>query len=240
MRVAIVEDSLGERLNLRALLERQPAVEIVGEAETLADARALLATARADVLFLDVELGRENGFQLLESPAVLPRVVFTTLHLHYAAHAFEMEAFDYLVKPIAEKRLLRTLQRLGQATDSLRAAAPPKLDGDDLLIFRRGDVRHILSVGRIAVITGDGDYTRIIASDGREYLDGRRIRDWQATLPTEFQLLDRSTIVNLGEVAAYRPSPTGGIVILRNASARWPIGHAAFKRLEETLLRSGR
>lgn len=237
MRVAIVEDTLSERLNLRALLERQASVEIVGEAETLAAARTLLATTQPDVVFLDVELGRENGFQLLESPQPLPRIVFTTLHLHYAAQAFDREAFDYLVKPIAEKRLLRTLRRLEQAVASPAPAAPPKLDADDLLIFRQGEVRHILPVARIAVITGDGDYTRIVAVDGREYLDSRRIRDWHATLPSEFQLLDRSTIFNLAEVSAYRPSPEGGVVILRNAPAPWPIGPTAFKRLEETLLR---
>ena len=120
--------------------------------------------------------------------------------------------------------------------DGAKTPPPEVLSETDLLVFKQGNERRILSVGRIALITGDRDYTRVIAVDGRQYLDTRRMLDWQRLLPAKhFQLLDRSTIINLGEVAGYRQTESGGVVTLRNAETPVTVGRAAFKRLDECL-----
>ncbi|MET0263045.1 MAG: LytTR family DNA-binding domain-containing protein [Rariglobus sp.] len=240
MRIAIVDDNPIDRMNLRTLLEADKRVEFVGEADCLAAAREMIKRVRPEVLFLDVELGRESGFQLLDVPERPSRVVFTTLHHHYAVDAFDAQATDYLLKPVMPARLDRTLTRLAQIGAAASAAKPSlasqPMEIEDLLVFKQGGERRVLAVGKIAWITGDRDYTRVLTADGKEYLDTRRMRDWQQILPARFfQLIDRSTIINLGEIAAYRPTPSGGRVSMRNSTVEMVIGPAAFKRLEECL-----
>ena len=240
MRIALVDDNPIDRMNLRTLLQADPRVEFVGEAESLTSGLGILETLKPEVLFLDIELGCENGFRLLDSPWRAPCIVFTTLHQHYAVKAFEVQATDFLVKPIVPARLTRALNRVERELDTEQEAkAPEMLATGDLLVFKLGTERRVLTVERIAWISGDRDYTRVVAFDGKEYLDNRRMRDWQQILPAKlFRVLDRSTIVNINEVAAYRPTINGGQVTMRNATAGMLIGHAAFKRLEECLDRS--
>lgn len=245
MRIALVDDNPIDRINLRSLLSEHSRVRLVGEAADLEAARSMLADARPDALFLDVELGRENGFRLLDAPWLPPRIVFTTLHQHYAVEAFEVQAVDYLLKPVMPERLDRALARLFQATDISHAAGEKRVGEsprapDDLLVFKQGNERRVLPVSKIVWITGGRDYTRVVTADGKEYLDTRRMRDWQAILPPKlFQLLDRSTIVNLGEIASYRPTHGGAQVMTRNGNSATAIGAAAFKRLEECLENRG-
>lgn len=235
MRVVIVDDSPIDRLNLRTLLEQHPVIEIAGEADGIVTGRELIESAQPDVVFLDVCLGRETGFQLLESLACKPRVIFTTLHSVYAFPAFEVEALDFLLKPVSPERLQRSIRRMA-ATANPASESVAALDPEDLLVFRQGNERRVFEVGRIVAIVGDRDYTRVMASPGLECLDERRMRDWQALLPPKFfQLLDRSTILNLRQVTSYRQTASGGNVVMLNYPKSLSIGVTAFKRLETTL-----
>jgi len=212
-------------------------VDLVGEADCLSSGVEMLRRARPEVLFLDVELGRESGFQLLNVPERPARVVFTTLHPHYAVEAFDVQAADYLVKPVLAERLGRTLERLSnpepEAGPAKQAVPGKRLEIDDLVVFKQGVERRVIPVGKIAWISGDRDYTRVVTADGKEYLDARRMREWQQILPPkQFHPIDRSTIVNLNEIASYRPMPCGGRIAIRNASVELTIGSVAYRRLE--------
>ncbi|CAN5563837.1 LytTR family DNA-binding domain-containing protein [soil metagenome] len=234
MRVVIVDDNEIEQLNLLTLLETMREVQVVGQATDLASAKALIVVGKPDAIFLDVALGRETGFDLLEELVVKPLVVFTTLHQEYAVKAFEVKAVDYLVKPITKERLRRAVDRLAGAL--AHKAAQTALDLTDLLVFKKGAERYLVAVESIAAICGDRDYTQVVTAEGKEYLDDRRMRDWQTLLPGKyFPALDRSTIVNLGEVASYHPTSEGGALNWRNSPKPLEIGKAAFKRLEECM-----
>lgn len=234
MRTAIVDDNPIDRLNLRTLLEHSCEVDILGEAGSLVEGRSLIESARPDVVFLDVRLGRETGFHLLESLNQKPRVIFTTLHREYAFPAFEVEALDFLHKPVTLERLQRSLRRMTASAAASEVA--PVLDPTDLLVFRQGNERRVIEAGRIVAIVGDRDYTRVLTAPDMECLDERRMRDWQKLLPPKmFQLLDRSTILNLRQIASYRQTSEGGIVVLRNYPSPLRIGVTAFRRLEGIL-----
>lgn len=236
IRVALVDDNEIDLLNLRTLLESQPEIKVVGEAGSLAAARDLIETAKPEAIFLDIQLGRETGFALLEELTRPPLVIFTTLHREYAVKAFEVKAVDYLVKPIAEERLCRSVGRLRGALAA--QTRPMAVELADLLVFKKGSERFLVAVDKIASIRGDGDYTQVVITDGREFLDDRRMREWQEILPAKhFPTLDRSTIVRLAEVASYQPTAEGGILVWRNSPTPLAIGRAAFKRLEECFLR---
>ncbi len=124
MRTLIVDDSKTDRAALRGMLERVSGVSTVSESECLDDARGVLAGEDIELVFLDIEIGRENGFSLLESVGRNRRVIFTTVHTGYGGQAFDADAVDYLVKPVTEDRLLRALTRaassFGRPTAPLR------------------------------------------------------------------------------------------------------------------------
>ncbi len=224
MRALIVEDSREDLLNLCYLLGQVPEVEIVGEAHTLAAARTAATETEPDVVFLDIELGPDNGFDLLEHLADSTRVVFATVHTGYGANAFEVNATDYLVKPITEDRLLRALAKLREP-----GAAPLT----KVQVYRGGGERHQLALEAVAAIIADRDYSKVICGS-REYPDHRRFSEWNELLAGKgFSQLDRSTLVRLDLVHSWQPLGAGLKLKFRNSPVELELGRAAAKRLEE-------
>lgn len=128
LRVLIVDDEPLARENLRVLLQEQPDIEIVGECANAIEAIGAVHKLRPDVLFLDIQMPRISGLEMVGmlDPAHRPYIVFLTAFDEYAVKAFEEHAFDYLLKPIEEKRLEKTLTRLRQSEPSRRHAAAGK------------------------------------------------------------------------------------------------------------------
>jgi two-component system LytT family response regulator len=152
-RAVIVDDERLARREMRALLAAHPEVAVVGEAETIATAAAVVRAAEATVVFLDVQLERELGFDLL--PLLEPEVavVFVTAHERYAVRAFELHALDYLLKPVQRERLARALARLGApgAGDAPEGPADSAPLGYDDFLFLRVDGRmRFLKLRRLA------------------------------------------------------------------------------------------
>ena len=186
------------------MLERAHAdvVRVVGEAETVRGAAELARTADADVVFLDIQLDGESGLDLLEHLDPSVAVVFVTAYDRYAVRAFEVNALDYLLKPVAPARLARAVARLG--TQPAEAPATPgagRLEPDDRLFLRLGERMGFLRIAAIASIVADGDYTALRTADGRTVRVRTAIRDWEDRLPAHaFVRVHRSAIVNLDHV----------------------------------------
>lgn len=224
MRALIVEDSREDLLNLRSLLGQVPEVEIVGEAHTLAAARAVATETAPDVVFLDIELGPDNGFDLLEHLPETTRVIFTTVHTGYGVEAFDVDAVDYLVKPVSEDRLLRALAKL---------RAPGSAPLTKVQVYRGGGERHQLALEAVAAIVADRDYSKTICGT-REYPDHRRFSEWNELLAGKgFSQLDRSTLVRLDLVHSWQPFGAGLKLKFRNSPVELELGRAAGKRFEE-------
>jgi two-component system LytT family response regulator len=229
--VALVEDSPHERLLLRTMLERLPDIEIVGEAADLKGAKALLERPGLDVVFLDIELGRENSFSLLHGAGRLPPVVFTTVHRQFALSAFEVEAVDYLVKPIREDRLLRALSKVDTLTG--RSATVR------VAIERGGSDRLLVPLDAVLAVVADGKYSMVHLASG-SHPDRRSMRDWEVLLAKgAAERLDRSLLVRPGAVLAVKPYGRGAIVSFRNSPLALELGRAATERLAEVLQARG-
>lgn len=224
MRTLIVEDSREDLLNLRSLLAQVPEIEIIGEAHTLDAARSAVSAGAPDLVFLDIELGSDNGFDLLEHLPDSTRVIFATVHTGYGAAAFDVNAADYLVKPVTEERLLRALAKLR----SPESAALTKVQ-----VYRGGGARHQLALEAIAAIIADRDYTKVICGS-REYRDHRRFSEWAELLSDKvFSRLDRSTLVRLDLVHSWQPFGVGLKLKFRNSPVELEVGRAAAKRFAE-------
>ena len=237
MRAIIVEDEEIDRLNLKTLLEDHPDVEIAGEADSLESAAALIEREKPDAVFLDIHLGRHKGFKALETAKFRPQVVITTSHPHYALKGFEIDAADYLLKPVLEETLARAVDRLRTRLAAASAQAG-RLTTEDVQSFKVGDERHLVPIGQIQAIVGERIYTRVLVRDGREFLHNRPLREWREILPEKtFKALDRSTIVNVAEIQVVRGGGDGAgqEIVFQGNSHRILLGEVAMKTLREVM-----
>lgn len=226
-KVALVDDSPHERLLLRTMLERLPDIEIVGEASDLNGAKVLLEMPGLDVVFLDIELGRENSFSLLRGAGRLPHVVFTTVHRQFALSAFEVEALDYLVKPLREDRILRALGKLDALLGRSGTAR--------VSIERGGSDRQLVPIDSVLAVEADGKHTIVHLAAG-SHPDRRSLRDWESLLAKgTAERLDRSTLVMLEAVLAVKPCGRGVRISFRNSALILELGRSAAERLAELL-----
>ena len=201
LRAVIVDDERLARREVRALLAAHPDVTVVGEAETVATAAEVARATDADLVFLDVQLEGELGFDLL--PLLEPEVavVFVTAHDQYAVRAFELNALDYLLKPIARERLAHALARLRTEPALEVPAAGELLSYDDFLFLRVDGRMRFLKLRHVAAIEAQDDHTVLRLSDGEAVRVRKPIAIWAARLPShQFVRIHRSAIVNIDHV----------------------------------------
>ncbi|MBA3848662.1 MAG: DNA-binding response regulator [Opitutus sp.] len=207
-RALLIEDEAAARADLRARLAAHPEVEIVGEAATFQGARTLLAREDYDLVFLDIRLIGGNAFDLV--PAVRPgaRIVFATAYDHYALRAFQINALDYLLKPVEPARLADALHRLPPAVAGHDPAQGPEAGAlrlDDVVYLRTNLRARFALVGEISVITANDNYTEILLADGAKIFLRKSLKAWEESLPLpHFMRVHRTQIVNLGRVTEYR------------------------------------
>jgi two-component system LytT family response regulator len=218
IRVLIADDEAPARRKLRELLGREADFEIVGEAGDGVAAVAAIRAAGPDVVFLDIQMPRLDGFGVIAEvgAAAMPLVVFVTAYDEHALRAFEVEALDYLLKPFAPSRFQRLLDRvrrqlapgppadLGERIDRLLQAVRPAPGAGGALrqiLVERGEGRQaLLAVEEIDLVRAEGNYLRFF-SKGEEYRRRGTLRDLEARLdPARFVRLNRSEIVRLDAV----------------------------------------
>ncbi len=230
MRTLLIDDEPAARDDLRRLLAAHPEVTIVGEAGRLAAAVELLRTADYNLVLLDVELRGGNAFDLLPHMRPDTRIVFVTAHSDYAVRAFEINALDYLVKPIAAARLAAALRRV---TTNPGPREPARLAVTDLVNLKIGNgTTRIVALADIAQIESEENYSIVHLADGTRPVVRRTLIAWEDALPAvQFVRVHRTTIVNL---ARYRSSerPTERTTLLHLDGVAEPV-RASFRYLPE-------
>ncbi|MBU3665517.1 MAG: response regulator transcription factor [Chthoniobacterales bacterium] len=221
MRAFIIDDSPEDALNLRELLVRMPGWDSVAQAHSIAAARTVLEEGPPDVVFLDIELGRHSGFDLLPCLPADTRVILTTVHTAYGPQAFDANAVDYIVKPVTEERLLRALAKLGPLYQQTSTGVQ---------VYRGGGERIQIALESVAAVVADRDHT-IVYCGSRRYPDHRRFSEWmKLTEGHPFTQLDRSTLVRRDLVHSWTPYGSGLTLKFRNSPQELALGRAAAKR----------
>lgn len=193
----IVDDESDARLRLRRLLTNHPEVEIVGEAADVPEALRLFHSEQPNLIFLDVQMPKRDGFSLLPELRPVPDIIFTTAYDSFAVKAFEVNAVDFLLKPILADRLALSLARL---------ARPPKRKAKpftkDIPIFLYTDHEtRVVSAMEITHIKAEHNHCLVHLVTHKAVMMLRKISEWNRLLPAElFLRLDRSTIINLASV----------------------------------------
>ena len=194
MKAFVVDDERLARDELRRLLSGHNDVEIVGEAGDLTTATACLAERPIDVVFLDVALPGCTGFDLLERLGRVPLVVFSTAYDEFAVRAFEVNALDYLLKPIHPQRLAESLER---ARLALRLGTSQTASTPDRLFFRDSGRTWLVRLADVVAFESEGNYTRLLIGEDRPLIRAS-LNDLEARLdPDAYIRISRRHVVNL-------------------------------------------
>lgn len=193
MKALIVDDEPLARRELKRLLDAFPSVRVVGEAGNIDDARARIEELSPEVVFLDIQMPGGSGFGLLTQLDRVPRIVFTTAYDQYAVKAFDVNALDYLLKPIEPERLATALRKLQEAPPAVQPAERPL----DQLFIRDGHRCWFVPLREVSLFTAEGNYVRLAWGRERPLL-GRSLTQLEQKLdPARFFRANRSQIVNL-------------------------------------------
>jgi two-component system, LytTR family, response regulator len=196
MKAIIVDDEPLARRELRRLLADFPWVEIVGEACTAAEAAQAVDTLTPELLFLDIQMPGGSGFDLLAQIEYVPRVIFTTAYDHHAVHAFEVNALDYLLKPIEPERLAAALAR-ARAAAIAPASAVQSGTAIERLFVRDGTRCWFVPLREVCMMSAEGNYVRLHWRDTRPLL-GRPLASLEERLdPARFFRANRRQIINV-------------------------------------------
>lgn len=197
MRVMIVDDEPLARRELRRLLAEFAWIDIVGEAANVDEATPLIEKLLPELLFLDIQMPGGTGFDLLERLEHLPRVVFTTAYDKHAVRAFEVNALDYLLKPIEPERLAAAVARAQATAASAAGAAATSGTILERLFLRDGERCWFVPLREVKLFTAEGNYVRL-SWDKIHPLLGRPLSSLEPRLdPKRFFRANRQQIINL-------------------------------------------
>ena len=230
MRVLIVDDEPLARSAMRRLLAPHQAIEIVGEADSTAAARAAIVAMKPDLVFLDIELGGDDGFDLLASLDNPPSVIFVTAYAEHAVEAFAVDAVDYLLKPVDPDRLAESLARVERQRASRPQAAPAiELRTPRRTVFAQPE--------EIVILRADGDFTQVHLAGQPPVMIWRTLAHFESLLPAPpFLRLGRSLIVNRDRLRNVETlSRTSTRLVLDGLAEPVEIGRTAAARLREAM-----
>jgi len=236
LRAFIVDDERLARENLRDLLREHPRIRVVGEARNIDEARRGIDERRPDLLFLDIQMPGGSGFDLIEGLEAPPLTIFVTAYDRFAIRAFEVNALDYLLKPVDPARLKNALERALER--SLPAPEPETdLSPTDRVFLNTGKKALFLPVTDIAAITAEGNYTHVIDIRGRRYMVRCTLKTWENRLPKEiFIPLDRSLMINRQQVRSWSVQCRKADVRLADIDTPFSLGRAAYQRFRELVM----
>ena len=255
LRIVIAEDERPARFFLKAILQEFNDAEIVGEAENGAEAVEIIKETKPDLALLDLQMPEISGLEVVKllKKSQMPLVAFVTAYDEFAVQAFEVNAVDYLLKPVEKARLRETLNRVRERLEqtdfrkkestNLKAAvaAYEKTAPTNLLEripIRRRDEILLIPVSEIASIVADGELLHLTDLQNKKYTINFRLRDLEARLePNRFIRLSRGALVNLETIARINPMPGGTYDVLLKNGQKLSSSRLQSRILREKLLK---
>lgn len=243
MRVVIVDDEYLARAVLREYLAAHPDVDIVGECANGFEAVKAIAELAPDLVFLDIQMPKLDGFEVVELAGSTPHYIFATAYDQFALRAFDVHAIDYLLKPFSRERLAEALMQArlrspaGQP-DRIAAVvkeAAARQHPIERVLIRDGARVHVVATATIDHIEAQDDYVGISAA-GKQYLKHGSLADLEAQLDgAVFVRIHRSHIVNVGAIARIEPVSKDSYCAVLHNGAKLPISRSGYQRVRELL-----
>jgi two-component system LytT family response regulator len=242
LRVVVADDEELARRILREHLETEPEIEIVAECANGFETVKAVVDLKPDVLFLDIQMPRLDGFEVLELIDRQVAVVFVTAFDQYAMRAFDAAAVDYLLKPFSKDRFRESLERvrarIGQARpaelpEDLRQAVRPAGEFLDRIVVRDGTKVHVIPASRLDFAEAQDDYVAL-RSGGATWLKQQTISSLEAALdPRRFLRIHRSYLVNLDRIVRLEPNTKDTWIAILSDGSQLPVSRAGYARFRE-------
>lgn len=239
MKTIIADDEELARHVLREYLERQPGIEILAECANGFEAVKAAAEHKPDVMFLDVQMPKLDGFEVLELIDPDIAVIFATAFDQYAMRAFEAAAVDYLLKPYSEERFRTALRKLEHRKGEIRSASLPvelkaalRLPGEYLerIVVKDGTRVHVIPSGKLDYAEAQDDYVAL-RSEGKNWLKQQTIASLEAALnPKRFVRLHRGYLVNIERIARIESNTKDTWIAILNDGSKIPVSRGGYQR----------
>jgi len=236
IKAIIVDDERLARVNLTKLLESHTEIEIVGEADSCESAVELISLYKPKLVFLDIQLRGETGFDLLEVIDNSIKIIFVTAFDEYAIRAFEVNAIDYLLKPVNPERLKASITRLTTRDDVQKNAVKRYEYSDSIYVQINNYSSRFIKISSITFIEPVGNYSKIFTADGKHCLVLKTLKLWQEELPSNnFVRIHRSCIINIEQVDRIEIySNSQHRVFLKNTSKPLEVSRRFAKKLKSS------
>jgi len=241
MRTVIIDDERLARKELSSLLEQFQEIEVIAECANADDARKVIESERPDLIFLDIQMPGETGFDLLESLEFVPKVVFVTAYDEYAIKAFEVNALDYVLKPIEEERLEEAIKKVRDGVKEEDDSTEPstenegKLSIHDQIFLKDGDKCWFVTLQDVRMFESEGNYVRVFF-DKYKPLILKSLNNLEKRLDDkDFFRINRKFIVNLKEINHIEPWFNGGLQIKLKTGETLEVSRRQASRFKDLL-----
>lgn len=243
IKAIIVEDEELGRSLVKQFLQDYPDIELVDECVDGFKGAVAINEKKPDLVFLDIQMPKLNGFEMLELLNYEPEIIFTTAYNEYAIRAFELNAVDYLLKPFSKERMASAIEK---ATQRIHNKLPGKEKIKDLVnqpiteylervVVKTGAKIHVIPVARISYFEAQDDYVMLYTSEGK-HLKQATMKYFEDHLnPEDFVRVHRSYIVRIDQVAQLQPYEKGSYVAILKSGDKLKISKNGLKNLKERL-----
>lgn len=242
MRALIVDDERLARKELINLLSQHEHVEIVGEAINVEDAKEKIVSLNPNVVFLDIQMPEKTGFDLLEELDHVPNVIFTTAYDEYALKAFQVNALDYLLKPIEPERLNEALNRLQKKLsddpkeeNEASSFSNKKLTLDDQVFVKDGDRCWFVKLSNVKLFESDGNYIKVYFDNFKPMIHKSLNALDERLDEKSFFRASRKHIINLSWVEGIEPWFNGGLVVTLKGGERIEVSRRQAARFKDMM-----
>jgi two-component system, LytTR family, response regulator len=230
----VIDDERLARFSLTKKLRNFSEIDIVGEASGIASAVKAIEALKPDLLFLDIQLSDGNGFDLLDKIDYRGKIIFVTAYDEYAFRAFEINAQDYLLKPVSTERLKNAINQLKSEDQKEAFTAVSKFRYDDRIMIEQKNAIHFLKIDSIVQINASKSYTFIIDKKGRRYLVCRSMSEWESSLPEDqFCRVHRNSIVNFNFIEKTEKSGNAAVISMIGIPDPVVVSRGYYKLMKE-------
>jgi two-component system LytT family response regulator len=245
IRTVIIDDEAPAREIIKHYLQDLEQIEVIAECSDGFSGLKKIAEMKPDLIFLDIQMPRLTGIELLEVMTERPEVIFTTAYDQYALRAFELNTADYLLKPFPKRRFLDAVSK---AVDKIRSGKGNDQEGSQLLakrpesspsvnriIVRKGNAIYLIPVEQIKYLEAQDDYVMIYHSEGKA-LKQQTMKFYEKSLSvSDFVRIHRSYIVNIENINRIEPYGKENHVAILHTGERLPVSRSGYKHLKEEL-----
>ena len=213
MKAIIVDDERLARNELKTLLASHKDIEVIAECANAVEAKEKIDSLKPDVVFLDINMPGKSGLELVEEISALPDVVFITAYDEHAIKAFELNAFDYLLKPVQPQRLAETLKKLSDKELVSKGENTGPLDENELIFIKDGEKCWFVRLSDIRLFESEGNYVRVFFENNKPLIL-RSLNNLEARLnERQFFRASRKHILNLKWIAGVETWFNGGLMV---------------------------